>query len=136
MMPKLFAIDPKQIDMFWEAVRPFIETAMAESLYDEPSSVYEAIKEARAVLWVVWEDGEIHAVVVTQLEQQPKAKICSIWICTGTGREDWEHLISEIEAFAVREGCTLMRHCARPGWARVLKPRGYVMSHVILEKAL
>jgi hypothetical protein len=122
--------------MLWEPVRPFIERAMAESAYDEPYSVYEAVKEERAVLWVVWDAGEILAVVVTQLSTTPKSKACGIWICTGNGRENWQELITEIEDYARREECTLMRHSARTGWARVLKPHGYKMTHAILEKAL
>ena len=133
--PTLHAIDPKRLDEVWHSVLPFIERAMAESSYDTVDDVYDAIRQERAVLWIVW-DYEIVAVCVTQLSQNAKAKSCGIWIMTGNGREDWQHLLSEIEEYAMRGGCTLMRHKARPGWARVIKSKGYRMTHAILEKAI
>ena len=135
-MPQLYAIDPKQLDVFWGAALPFVKTAMETSAYDTPADVYAAIKEDRAILWLVYNGSEIKAVCVTQLSETAKAKTCSIWIMTGSGREDWQHMLDDIEAFARREGCTHMRHNARPGWAKILKPQGYTMTHVILEKAL
>lgn len=132
----LFCIAPERIDEYWVAVRPFIETAMETSAYDEPANVYEALKEERAQLWIVCHEDGICAVCVTRLTLDTKVKTCGIWVMTGEGREEWQHLIKEIEEFAMREGCTLMRHSARPGWSRPMKAHGYKMTHVILEKAI
>jgi len=122
--------------MFWGAVLPFVERAMEESAYDTPQSVYDAIKEERAVLWVVWKDGEIIAVCVTQLSQSAKAKTCSIWIMTGRGLRDYIHLYQGIEDYARAEGCNRMRHKSRPGYVKLMKKYGYQMTHAVIEKAL
>ena len=48
----------------------------------------------------------------------------------------WFHHIDDIAAWAKRQGCKKMEVFARPGWERVLKHKGYVKTHVQIEKEL
>lgn len=134
-MPKLFAIDPKQIDMFWGAVRPLIERAMDYSPYDDADTVHEALKKEEAYLWLIWSET-IEAVVVTRLDLAKAGKICTIWACAGSGLASWVDLIGGIEDWARREGCIAVSEIGRPELARVLKRHGYKPTHIRLEKAL
>jgi hypothetical protein len=117
-------------------VSKWIEDAANGSRYFTAQDVCRAIEDRSAQLWLTWADGKPLSVCVTQIEATSKGKHCSIWIMVGNDREDWQHLISDLEQWARREGCTFMRSEARPGWARVLKSKGYEMPHVILEKEL
>lgn len=124
-----------QIDENWKEVLPFIEEALEHS-YETPQRVYEFLKDKKAQLWVAKQDDAIAAVCVTQVSEYPKGNTCGIWICTGTGRTEWQHHIKTIEAWAKSNGCVAMRSEARLGWQRVLKPMGYEATHVTLEKVL
>lgn len=55
---------------------------------------------------------------------------------TGSGMKDWLHLEGEIRKTAKATGHHVAKAVARPGYARVLKDRGYKMTHVILETPL
>lgn len=116
-------------------VEHWIADAAAGSRYFTADDVWRALEAAEAQLWLCWQDKPL-AVAVTQLETTSRGKHCRIWIMTGELREEWQDLLPELEQWARREGCNLMRHEARPGWSRVLKRRGYDMPHVILEKEL
>ncbi len=134
-LAELVGIWSTQIDETWNEVLPFVERALEHS-YETPQRVYEFLKEKKAQLWVAKKDGAIVVVCVTQVSEYPKGNTCGIWICTGTGRADWQHHIRTIEAWAKSNGCVAMRSEARMGWQRVLKPMGYEATHVTLEKAL
>jgi hypothetical protein len=135
LLVELVGIHSTEIDEYWPCVLPFVQSAV-ENAYDSADYVYERLKDRTSQLWTAQVDGEIEAICVTRLEVYEKGKTCGIWICTGTGRTEWQHHMPTIEAWARANGCIAMRHMARPGWARVLKPMGYEMTHVILEKDL
>jgi hypothetical protein len=114
---------------------PFVQTAM-EAALDSSDDVYEKLKTRAAQLWTARRGDEVEAICITRVEEYTRGKACAIWICTGTGMEEWKHHMATIEAWAVENGCTRMKHTARPGWQRVLKPMGYATTHVLLEKDL
>ena len=136
MQADLHNIGRDGIDDIWPYVLPFVTQAMERSHYDTPDDVRLALDKGTAQLWIASKNGNIEAVCVTQIETNAKGSDCSIWICTGHDRQDWQHHLAEIETWARYEGCTVMRHMARPGWAKVLKPMGYSVKHVCVEKLL
>jgi hypothetical protein len=59
-----------------------------------------------------------------------------VWL-TGRGMRRWLHLRPELERYLKEHcGCTIIRPIARPGWSRLMKPHGYVVTHHIMEKRL
>ena len=136
MASELHNIGRAAIADVWPYVLPFVTQAMERSHYDTPEDVRLALDKGTAQLWIATRGEEIEAVCVTQIEANAKSVDCSIWICTGHDRQDWQHHLAKIETWARHEGCTVMRHMARPGWSRILKPMGYAMTHVLLEKDL
>jgi hypothetical protein len=133
---KLVDVQPEHIELVWPRVRHWIESAVSETRYFTEDALVDLIKSRHAQLWLGWEYDHPIAVCITQLGMSPKGKYCSILIMLGEQMEKWSPLIIELEKWAAREGCSFMRHEARPGWARVLKKHGYEMPHVILEKGL
>jgi hypothetical protein len=116
-------------------VSQWIEEAAQASVYFTADDVWTALENRSAQLWLVWNETA-DAVCVTQLEPTSKGKHCCIWIMVGREMVSWLPLIAQLEQWAKREGCNMMRHEARPGWAKMLKREGYHMPHVILEKEL
>jgi hypothetical protein len=133
-LDSLIGISSKDIDIHWPNVLPFIKDALANSLYT-PEHILEALRNKNAQLWIALND-KIDAVCVTQITVRPLGNTCGIWICTGTNRTAWQDHIETIEAWAKANGCVAMVHEARNGWQKILKPNGYELTHVILEKRL
>lgn len=120
----------------WPTVYPVIADAVA-GMGETSDSIMALVESKAAQLWTMQKEGEVIAAVVTQVTEHPSRKVCSVIICTGTGMAEWvEHSLLSIEKWAASNGCTHMKHDARMGWQKVLKPFGYQATHVILEKAL
>ncbi len=116
-------------------VEKWIDEAANSSAYFTASDVWAALNSKAAQMWLAWTD-KAESVCVTQLENTSKGKHCHIWIMVGQNMETWVALMPELEAWAKREGCKMMRHEARPGWSKVLKQYGYSCPHYILEKTI
>ena len=61
---------------------------------------------------------------------------CNIFIVTGRQRQQWQHLISVLEDFALENNCTNMELFARLGWKRIMEQFDYKQTHVVLEKTI
>jgi len=59
-----------------------------------------------------------------------------IWM-TGKGMKQWTHLLADLETYLTEHiGCAEIRPVCRPGWSRLLKQRGYRITHYTMEKRL
>ena len=63
-------------------------------------------------------------------------KSCNIFIVTGRHRQKWQHLISVLEDFALKNNCTNMELFARKGWEKIMEQFDYKKTHVVLEKTI
>lgn len=133
---RLVDVPREHLEIVWPLVERWIDDAARGSRYFTAQDVAKALGDGAAQMWLCWEGDKPQAVCVTQLPVCSKGKYCSIWIMTGSGRENWQSLVSEIEDWARREGCKFMRNEARAGWARVMKRYGYEAPHHIIEKDL
>lgn len=84
--------------------------------------------------WIVW-DGEIQAVLATELYHEPSDLKCARAVFVG-GRDmkRWAHLMSDLEDWARSEGCARFDMIISKGIAKHFPE--YRMSHVLLEKDL
>jgi hypothetical protein len=93
-------------------------------------------------LWVIWDKSKpttiekYFGVVVTEIVERKLKKSCNIFIVTGRQRQQWQHLISVLEDFALKNNCTNMELIARKGWTRIMKQFQYNQTHVVLEKPI
>mgnify|MGYP000862505802 CR=1 FL=1 len=136
MHHRLVDIPVEHFDKVKSRVQHWIAEAAEGSSYFNERDVWTALEKQEAQLWTAWGENGPDAVCVTQLTPTSKGKFCAIWIMVGSGMVDWLPLIEELEQWAKIEGCTFMRHEARPGWSKILKTKGYHMPHVILEKEI
>jgi len=58
-----------------------------------------------------------------------------IWM-TGQRYKTWAYLLPEFEQLLKRAGVVECRPICRPGWAKILKPAGYRLTHIAMEKVL
>ena len=88
-------------------------------------------------LWTAREAGQLKAVLMTRIVFYPQLKACQLLAAVGEERDaNMLPFMPDIEAWAKSQGCTLMEPIARAGWDRVLKPLGFVRTHVMLEKRI
>ena len=128
-----------EVDKVWIMVKDVIQTALDRSGgYADHGHIKDQIKKNLMQLWVAWSDNQkkVYAVGVTEIKEHPKYRTLNFRILTGGGRIQWIRFADVIEEWATTQGVKKMELFARPGWERVLKARGYVKTHVQLDKEL
>jgi len=128
-----------EVDKIWIMVKDYIQAALDRSGgYADHEHIKDQIKNNLMQLWVAWseKDKKVYAVGVTELKQYPKYKTMNFRILTGEERVHWFKFLDAMETWARSQGVKKMELYARPGWERLLKPNGYVKTHVQLDKAL
>lgn len=130
----LLCVPPEAVADLWNAVRPMIERAYAETDEFCPTDMLDGLKAGKLLLWVSAPSGTILAVLVTALLPKPSGLACKLVACGGTGMKIWLNGHTQIEAYARAEGCAKLLAEARPGWIRKLP--GYTINGMVLEKRL
>jgi IS1 family transposase len=139
----LVNIPSSNLDDVWSLVKKDISDALSYSgNHTDAQFVYDCIKEKKMQLWVVWDKDKkttidkYYGVVVTEIVKRKLIQSCNIFIVTGRHRQQWQHLISVLEDFAIENNCTNMELIARKGWQRIMEQFDYKQTHVVLEKQI
>ena len=139
----LVNIPSSNLDDVWNLVKKDISEALSYSgNHTDAQFVYDCIKEKKMQLWVVWDKDKpttlekYYGVVVTEIVKRKLIQSCNIFIVTGRHRQQWQHLISVLEDFAIENNCTNMELIARKGWQRIMEQFDYKQTHVVLEKPI
>ena len=140
---KLVNIPSSNLDDVWSLVKKDISEALSYSgNHTDAQFVYDTLKEDKMQLWVVWDKDKpttlekYYGVVVTEIVKRKLIQSCNIFIVTGRHRQQWQHLISVLEDFAIENNCTNMELIARKGWKRIMEQFDYKQTHVVLEKTI
>jgi hypothetical protein len=140
---KLVNIPSSNLDDVWSLVKKDISEALSYSgNHTDAQFVYDTLKEDKMQLWVVWDKDKpttlekYYGVVVTEIVKRKLIQSCNIFIVTGRHRQQWQHLISVLEDFAIENNCTNMELIARKGWQRIMEQFDYKQTHVVLEKPI
>ena len=140
---KLVNIPSSNLDDVWSLVKKDISEALSYSgNHTDAQFVYDCLKENKMQLWVVWDKDKpttlekYYGVVVTEIVKRKLIQSCNIFIVTGRHRQQWQHLISVLEDFAIENNCTNMELIARKGWQRIMEQFDYKQTHVVLEKPI
>ena len=139
----LVNIPSSNLDDVWSLVKKDISEALSYSgNHTDAQFVYDCVKENKMQLWVVWDKDKsttlekYFGVVVTEIVKRKLIKSCNIFIVTGKHRQKWQHLISVLEDWASKVGCTNMELISRKGWERIMEQFNYKKTHVVLEKSI
>ena len=116
----LAPVAPHEVEKAWTKVQPFAAQIESRFKEDWPQRVtYEAALARELQLWIIWDETnrEILGVVGTRIVTRPsgKRKLDIPW-AAGKRREDWLHLLSQIEEYGAAEGCEEVEFTARWGW--------------------
>lgn len=135
---EIICVAPDMIDKTWPHVVHLIESAFHRGNADNTiEDIHADLKCGRALLWVIWSGSALAAAVTTALINIPnKGKMCLLTSCAGKDIHSWDHLIADIERYAIGEGCDLVRFFGRRGWARVMRRHGYDQPWIVMERAL
>ena len=130
-----FPIHPKSIDAIWPAVEPMIAEACKTSRGRFGTDYWHEFCKGSGTLWVATNIAdEINAVAIAMIMQQGARRICRMRGVSGENMPSWVSHISDVEQWAKSNGCDGMEIVGGRGWERVLKPYGYSLTHVVLEK--
>lgn len=123
---------------WWSRIKEKIEEAMLTSRGKYNSgSIFHLLLKEQMQLWIAYDKDKIYAVGLSELIKYPLGiKICRVICIVGEQREEWQHLMKDVEAAAKKNGCVDMELWARPGWSRIMKSQGYEMTHIQLNKSL
>ena len=140
---QLINIPIKKVDEVWSLVKKNIQQSLSYSgNHTDADYVYQTIKDGKFQLWVVWDESkktvkeQYNGVVVTEIVQRKLKRSCHIFIVTGKNRQQWQHLISVLEDFALKNECNNMELISRNGWEKIMNKFNYKKTHVVLEKTL
>ena len=133
---RLILIPSEKAREVWPMIIRWLEPAIDRSGgLSSADALLDNIVAGNNQLWVLWDEKEdtTCAAGVTQILTYPTGiKVADIVSFGGRERKKWLHLFSEVEAWAMQQGCDRIRIITRKGWARDLKD--YKMTSVVLEK--
>jgi hypothetical protein len=99
--------------------------------------LYEDLMEQRASLVVYVKDSVIEGAIITELLQIGPKMCLNIRHLAGKDRRNWMQYLPMMEAWAKDQNIdSILISRGREGWREVLKPHGYKVQAIILEKEL
>ena len=137
MQTKFINFKKFEIENVWPLARDLVQLACDTNGAFDAEDIKALCKQGAMQLWLVLgENDEVLATVVTELRIYPNYKVCDARIVTGRDMHKWQHHVKDLETWAKGKGCKKIELFARPGWEKIMKPKGYAKSHVQLEKEL
>jgi len=131
--------EAEKVKEVWILVKELIQKACDYSDgFADAEDFKRWLEQGTMQLWVAWDNEEkkVRCVCITEVRQYPKYKVCSCKITTGNSFKQWVDFMDYVMEWAKEEGCRKMEIHTRPGWERILKPKGFFKTHVQLERML
>src|SRR5262245_35263617 len=122
----------------WPMVSPWLDAALKEF----PSlitieSMKDHIESSAWELWVVRFGWEIQAAFVTEIVHDAGGSAVNIIAMGGKGMDYWiEPFSDRMAEFAREMHCQYVIEMGRPGWARVLRPLGWVDGPLVMIRRI
>lgn len=113
---------------FAELISPALEHAGSTHSVDD---VLAMLARGEAQAWI----GE-RSVLVTRIDDHPRAKVLTHWLGGGDLEEVGRTLRRRAEAWGKEQGCDRAWIIGRPGWERELKDEGFAPAARLLVKEL
>jgi len=138
MQTELVNFSKEEVHKVWPLAEKLVQKACETNGGFDAKHILEYLKEGTMQLWMAI-DKDTNAVLcvcVTEIRQYPNFKVCDLRITTGNDYERWYDYMDSICKWAKSNGCKKMEVFARPGWERILKSKGFVKTHVQIEREL
>lgn len=134
-MPKLVGVPGEIIDGVWLEVEPLV-TRCLEKVNEYrwlSEDIRELIRDGSIQLWLYTDDKAMAGIVITELSRSPRALECGLFMVAGKMIENWRECLTQLEDWALSQGCTHMATLSRPGAAKMV---GYGKQMVRTTRAL
>ena len=122
-------ITAQQLDEYWSLAAPLLEPAIDRAGLQTTESIFADLQACNSQLWV----GD-DAAAVTNVQDHPRARVCTVWLAGGEGLDVFKAHLKGIEDWARSIGCDRVSIQGRFGWEKVLPD--YERAHVVLNKRL
>ncbi len=118
---KAHLLDPDDVECVWDKVEPILARVVSRSEGElETEDILDLVTEGRMQLWIVAEDKEIIAALVTQIITYPQKKVLRLVSLAGEDFNKFKHFLDMVQSFAIRKGCTALELWGRKGWKKLL----------------
>ena len=131
----IFTASPATVDALWVHAKPHLDRFLKETQLISPDDILNQVRTGEKQLWMAEKDAECVGVVVTDVYEKVRGRICCIWGACGTvGIKELQPTFLKIESWARDIGCVALEVRGRKGWKRVLPE--FEETGVLLEKDL
>jgi len=118
---KVVLVAPDDVPHIWDKVLPYIELSQTDEKELSPDDFLDSLVGGEMQLWVIVEDKEIIACIISRFANYPQKKVFRIVFVGGEGMKKWLEFLPLIEDFALMNGCTFIEVWGRKAWLRILK---------------
>lgn len=137
---KYFAsmVSIETLDEVWKEAIPVLEKGKAYwERYMSLDDMLDRIEGGMFQLWVIRnEDKKVMFVLISEILHYPKIKVLHLIVACGEKIEDVASYIDLPEIWGAQLGLEMCEVIGRPGWEKILTPRGYTKTTVTLIKDL
>jgi len=118
---KAHLLDPEDVEYIWDKVEPILARVVSRSEGElETEDILDLVTEGRMQLWIVAEDKEIIAALVTQIITYPQKKVLRLVSLAGEDFNKFKHFLDMVQSFAIQKDCTALELWGRKGWKKLL----------------
>jgi hypothetical protein len=116
---------------------PFLDHISKRSK-ESVESLLDLIIKGEVQIVLVWDEqtSQAQALVGIHTCQRGDDIVGEIVWLTGRNMRSWLHLLPELETYVKHLGCVTIKPICRPGWSRLVRDKGYRVTHYIMEKSL
>lgn len=137
MNTTLIGIPASDLADNWNSISHWIADACTRSNGKyQPVDILHALMRGDMQLWGAIGEEKIEGIAIGEIIKYPRIKVYRMLAATGEDLANWIDHIEGIERWAKAQGCQDFESIARPGWARLLKGRGHIHTHSMLNKNL
>lgn len=121
---------------FWPIAQEYLKEAIELNGALDAEDVLELIQQERMQLWGI-HDGDLKAVMVTEVVIYPKKKILRVALIGGHDMYLWSDVVVHtLEQFGKELGAVGIEGAGRRGWVKNLKPFGFREYATMMIKEL
>lgn len=121
----------------WPLVEAWIVKALDKGHADEtPARVRWQLMHNAMELFLAWDGTQAHGCWIIEFAETARGRCCHLYLVSGRDFKTWRHLLADIKAYALANGCNRIEAGGRPGWARLVARDGFKRLRVILELRL
>lgn len=123
---------------YWRFVKDDIEQTLAGGYSGATADdLYQRIIDKDVQLWAIHDNGDMRAVMTTEIVNYKRKKAVRIITVTGKNADEWlDVLIDTISRWGAENGCTSLEFVGRNGWEKVLRKKEFGNTQIFMERPI